>query len=129
VLCYGRPQLSLVWLFRRLATAHLVARSRAALYGDDAVCVTTAHEGRWADGPMAVTAAHSPSAHPPIRPSYSKRMIIIAEDSRFKTHHGIDFVELRDAWAAGRASRREHHHPTAGEETCICRRPAQSSGS
>ncbi len=28
-------------------------------------------------------------------------MVIIAEDSRFKTHHGIDFVELRDAWAAG----------------------------
>jgi monofunctional biosynthetic peptidoglycan transglycosylase len=28
-------------------------------------------------------------------------MIIIAEDSRFKTHHGIDFIELRDAWAAG----------------------------
>jgi monofunctional glycosyltransferase len=28
-------------------------------------------------------------------------MIIIAEDSRFKTHHGIDFVELREAWAAG----------------------------
>ncbi len=30
-----------------------------------------------------------------------QRMIIIAEDSRFKTHHGIDFIELRDAWAAG----------------------------
>jgi hypothetical protein len=28
-------------------------------------------------------------------------MVIIAEDSRFKTHHGIDFVELREAWAAG----------------------------
>ncbi len=28
-------------------------------------------------------------------------MIIIAEDSRFKTHHGIDFIELRDAWATG----------------------------
>ena len=28
-------------------------------------------------------------------------MVIIAEDSRFRTHHGIDFVELRDAWAAG----------------------------
>jgi len=28
-------------------------------------------------------------------------MIIIAEDSRFKTHHGIDFVELREAMAAG----------------------------
>jgi len=29
-------------------------------------------------------------------------MVIIAEDSRFKTHHGIDFIELRDAWSAGR---------------------------
>ena len=28
-------------------------------------------------------------------------MVIIAEDSRFRTHHGIDFVELREAWAAG----------------------------
>ena len=28
-------------------------------------------------------------------------MIIIAEDSRFRTHHGIDFIELRGAWAAG----------------------------
>lgn len=30
-----------------------------------------------------------------------ERMVIIAEDSRFRTHHGIDFIELRDAWAAG----------------------------
>ena len=28
-------------------------------------------------------------------------MVIIAEDSRFKAHHGIDFIELGDAWAAG----------------------------
>jgi monofunctional glycosyltransferase len=41
----------------------------------------------------------SPSAHPP---AVLERMVIIAEDSRFKTHHGIDFVELRDAWTAGR---------------------------
>ena len=34
-------------------------------------------------------------------PPLLERMIIIAEDSRFKTHHGIDFIELRDAWAAG----------------------------
>jgi len=33
-------------------------------------------------------------------------MVIIAEDSRFKTHHGIDFVELREAWAAGGGRRR-----------------------
>jgi monofunctional biosynthetic peptidoglycan transglycosylase len=26
------------------------------------------------------------------------RMVIIAEDSRFRTHHGIDLVELREAW-------------------------------
>jgi monofunctional biosynthetic peptidoglycan transglycosylase len=30
-----------------------------------------------------------------------ERMVIIAEDSRFKTHHGIDFIELREALAAG----------------------------
>ena len=30
-----------------------------------------------------------------------ERMIIIAEDSRFKTHLGIDFIELQDAWATG----------------------------
>jgi monofunctional biosynthetic peptidoglycan transglycosylase len=30
-----------------------------------------------------------------------ERMVIIAEDSRFKTHRGIDFIELRDAWGAG----------------------------
>jgi len=30
-----------------------------------------------------------------------ERMIIIAEDSRFKTHHGIDLIELREAWATG----------------------------
>src|SRR2546421_673418 len=29
-----------------------------------------------------------------------ERMVIIAEDSRFKTHHGIDFIELRDAWTS-----------------------------
>lgn len=34
-------------------------------------------------------------------PAILERMVIIAEDSRFKTHHGIDFIELRDAWAAG----------------------------
>ena len=30
-----------------------------------------------------------------------ERMVIIAEDSRFRTHHGIDFVEMREALAAG----------------------------
>src|SRR5258707_12287548 len=30
-----------------------------------------------------------------------ERMVIIAEDSRFKTHHGVDLIELREAWATG----------------------------
>jgi monofunctional glycosyltransferase len=38
------------------------------------------------------------SARPP---AVLERMVIIAEDSRFKTHHGIDFIEVHDAWAAG----------------------------
>jgi monofunctional biosynthetic peptidoglycan transglycosylase len=43
-----------------------------------------------------------PTARQAVRPStVLERMVIIAEDSRFKTHHGIDFIELRDAWAAG----------------------------
>jgi monofunctional glycosyltransferase len=41
-----------------------------------------------------------PSDRPPVTPLL-QRMIIIAEDSRFRTHHGIDFVELREAMAAG----------------------------
>ena len=49
--------------------------------------------GRWADG-RTVGERHAPSA-------LLERMVIIAEDSRFKTHHGIDFVELHDAWTAG----------------------------
>src|SRR3954468_15383718 len=57
--------------------------------------------GRWADGRMGsnVSQPIRPAAHPPV---LLERMVIIAEDSRFKTHHGIDFIELRDAWAAGR---------------------------
>ena len=35
------------------------------------------------------------------RAALLERMVIIAEDSRFKTHHGIDLIELREAWAAG----------------------------
>src|SRR6266581_2403956 len=50
---------------------------------------------------------HEPRCTAMMRPSLRatthllERMVIIAEDSRFKTHHGVDFVELRDAWAAG----------------------------
>lgn len=57
--------------------------------------------GRWADGRTgreSRTRPDGPSAQPPV---LLERMVIIAEDSRFKTHHGIDFIELRDAWAAG----------------------------
>ncbi|MGH7519950.1 MAG: biosynthetic peptidoglycan transglycosylase [Gemmatimonadales bacterium] len=55
--------------------------------------------GGWADGRMGRRSLPDrPSAHPPI---ILERMIIIAEDSRFKAHHGIDFIELREALAAG----------------------------
>jgi len=56
--------------------------------------------GRWADGRMGSRTSQpiSPSAHPS---ALLERMIIIAEDSRFKTHHGIDLIELREAWATG----------------------------
>lgn len=56
--------------------------------------------GGWADGQMGrARRSIRPSARAPV---VLERMVIIAEDSRFKTHHGIDFVELRDAWATGR---------------------------
>src|SRR5216117_2894541 len=45
--------------------------------------------------------AVSPVPSVPPVPPVVERMVIIAEDSRFKTHHGIDFIELHDAWAAG----------------------------
>ena len=35
------------------------------------------------------------------RSALLERMVIIAEDSRFKTHPGIDLIELREAWTAG----------------------------
>src|SRR6185312_1737617 len=54
--------------------------------------------GGWADGRTRAARPISPSAH---RSDVLERMIIIAEDSRFKTHHGIDFIELREALAAG----------------------------
>src|SRR5258706_16274133 len=37
----------------------------------------------------------------PARSPLLERMVIIAEDSRFKTHHGIDLIELREASATG----------------------------
>jgi monofunctional glycosyltransferase len=49
------------------------------------------------------------SARPPVRPTALKdispvlqRMVIIGEDSRFRTHHGIDVSEIADALRAWR---------------------------
>src|SRR5229473_2783579 len=70
---------------RRLAAAGVVADARATLQRDDATA------RRWSVGPTG----RRDDTH------VLERMIIIAEDSRFKTHHGIDFIELRDAWATG----------------------------
>src|SRR5690349_18027903 len=39
-----------------------------------------------------------------------ERMVIIAEDSRFKTHHGIDFIELQDAWRDRKSTRLNSSH-------------------
>ena len=51
----------------------------------------------------------SPSACPTVRPTALKditpvlqRMVIIGEDSRFRTHHGIDLSEIADALRAWR---------------------------
>jgi monofunctional glycosyltransferase len=51
----------------------------------------------------------SPSACPTVRPTVLKditpvlqRMVIIGEDSRFRTHHGIDLSEIADALRAWR---------------------------
>jgi len=66
-----------------VATCRRVARPRQIQVG------TTA--------PFASLRAGSQHAGTPLL----ERMVIIAEDSRFKTHHGIDFIELHDAWAAG----------------------------
>jgi monofunctional biosynthetic peptidoglycan transglycosylase len=45
--------------------------------------------------------ADCPARPPAAASGVLERMVIIAEDSRFRTHHGIDFVELREALAAG----------------------------
>src|SRR5262245_35951006 len=42
------------------------------------------------------TAGYRPTALDAISPML-QRMVIIGEDSRFKTHHGLDFDEIRDA--------------------------------
>jgi monofunctional glycosyltransferase len=55
----------------------------------------------------------SPSACPTVRPTALRditpvlqRMVIIGEDSRFRTHHGIDLSEIADALGADREGRR-----------------------
>jgi monofunctional biosynthetic peptidoglycan transglycosylase len=85
--------LLLVWLFGvwpppiwwRTHDPHCTAMMR--LRADLQTCQRGAHDGTTArrhdDAPLL------------------ERMVIIAEDSRFNTHHGIDFIELREAWAAG----------------------------
>src|SRR3989442_14981655 len=44
--------------------------------------------------------SYQPSALGKI-PPVLQRMVIIGEDSRFRTHHGIDFTELADALSGG----------------------------
>src|SRR5437867_7741888 len=55
-------------------------------------------------GPSDGTSRSSPSDCPTVRPSELRsispllqRMVIIGEDSRFRSHHGIDFTEIADA--------------------------------
>src|SRR5438132_6835595 len=62
---------------------------------------------------QATTDCRSPSACPTVRPTALKditpvlqRMVIIGEDSRFRTHHGIDLSEIADALGADREGRR-----------------------
>lgn len=52
-------------------------------------------------GQLALNEAKGPDGRTATHSEALERMVIIAEDSRFKTHHGIDFIELREAWAAG----------------------------
>jgi len=69
--------------------------------------------------PHSPLSGPSPTVHPVRLSAVSpllQRMIIIGEDSRFHTHHGIDFVEIGDAlgvgqhqgfWATARAAWRK----------------------
>ena len=54
---------------------------------------------RQSDGPPEIATLRS-TALPDV-PHALQRMVIIAEDSRFRTHWGIDVVELREAARAG----------------------------
>jgi monofunctional biosynthetic peptidoglycan transglycosylase len=49
------------------------------------------------------TASYQPSALVAMPPML-QRMVIIGEDSRFRTHHGLDFEEIRDALGVERGA-------------------------
>src|SRR5919106_3659177 len=58
---------------------------------------------------MMRQAAGSPAGRPAVRPTALReispllqRMVIIGEDSRFRTHHGIDPAEIADALGVDR---------------------------
>src|SRR5881398_2296542 len=90
--------------------------------------------------------SNAPSFHPTALKDVSpllQRMVIIGEDSRFRTHHGIDPAEIADALGADRgggrgglmgpraAARREHDHATAREEPVplvVAQSAAQAEG-
>jgi monofunctional biosynthetic peptidoglycan transglycosylase len=62
----------------------------------------------WPEQTAMMRRTPSPSDRPTVRrislseiPPALQRMIIIAEDSRFRTHWGIDVIELREAARAG----------------------------
>src|SRR5206468_11570851 len=62
---------------------------------------------RWNDG--TVERSNVPTVHPTALQDVSpllQRMVIIGEDSRFRTHHGIDPAEIADALGADRGGGR-----------------------
>jgi len=62
---------------------------------------------RWNDG--TVERSDVPTVHPTALKDVSpllQRMVIIGEDSRFRTHHGIDPAEIADALGADRGGGR-----------------------
>src|SRR2546430_3786098 len=70
----------------------------------------------------------SPSASPTVRPidlqSISpvlQRMVIIAEDSRFRSHVGIDPAEVADALGVDGARSEEHTSELQSQSNLVCR--------
>src|SRR6266566_4798216 len=70
---------------------------------------------RWTDGRLERSnlPTFQPTALKDISPVL-QRMVIIGEDSRFRTHHGIDPAEIGDALGLG--PRSEHDHAAARQE-------------